>query len=579
MTIPASRLVRVLPGVLLPGGNALSLNGVFLTHSDRVPMGTVQSFPTLETVENFFGSTSIEAILAGKYFAGFSNALTLPGTIYFTQYNSVAVGAYLRSGSFLGTTLAQLQALSGVLVIPIDGRPVTSPNIDLSTATSFSNAADLIQAGLQVASGVFAGQGTVDDGAGGAGNTLTITAVGSGTLHVGDVVAGAGITVGTTITALGTGTGGVGTYTIGGAAQLVTPAVAVTVSSAVTVTYDAQLARFVIHSPTTGVNSTAAYATGSLSVGLKLTAATGAQLSPGAAAAAPAAFMPTVTAATLNWATFTTCFEPVLADKLGFALWVQTTNQRYAYVCWDSDPTPLAGAAPASFAAQCKAGNYVGIYPRYEPATDDGNGRKAAFICGAAASIAYDQPESRITFAYKSQPGLVPDITDAGQAENLEANGYNYYGAYATANETFIMEQTGSSPGPWKWFDPYVNQIWLNAQLQLALIRLMTQQPSIPYNSDGYNLYRQAAQDPIRRALSAGVIRIGVTLSNSQRAQVNTAADGQNVSDAITNFGYYLQILDAPPDVRIERGSPPMKLWYTDGGSIQVVDLASIAIQ
>lgn len=46
------------------------------------------------------------------------------------------------------------------------------------------------------------------------GTTLTVTAVGSGTLTVGYVITGQGVTTGTRITALGSGTGGVGTYTV-----------------------------------------------------------------------------------------------------------------------------------------------------------------------------------------------------------------------------------------------------------------------------------------------------------------------------------------------------------------------------
>jgi hypothetical protein len=44
--------------------------------------------------------------------------------------------------------------------------------------------------------------------------TLTVTAVGSGALEVGDVLSGTGVTAGTTLTALGTGTGGTGTYIV-----------------------------------------------------------------------------------------------------------------------------------------------------------------------------------------------------------------------------------------------------------------------------------------------------------------------------------------------------------------------------
>lgn len=45
--------------------------------------------------------------------------------------------------------------------------------------------------------------------------TLTVTAMISGTIAVGQMVTGTGVAVGTIITALGTGTGGTGTYTVG----------------------------------------------------------------------------------------------------------------------------------------------------------------------------------------------------------------------------------------------------------------------------------------------------------------------------------------------------------------------------
>lgn len=47
-----------------------------------------------------------------------------------------------------------------------------------------------------------------------AATTLTVSAVTSGAVVVGQTIAGSGVTAATTITALGTGTGGVGTYTV-----------------------------------------------------------------------------------------------------------------------------------------------------------------------------------------------------------------------------------------------------------------------------------------------------------------------------------------------------------------------------
>jgi hypothetical protein len=577
MSIPARKLVNVIPSVLEAGGNPLSLNGVLLSNSSRIPLDTVMSFPPGDAVGNFFGPTSIEAILAGIYFSGFNNATMLPSRVYFAQYNAAAVAAYLRSGSFAGVTLAQLQELSGTLIVVIDGETVTTPNIDLSTATSFTNAAALVQAGLQTPGGIFTGTGTIDNGAGAAGNLLTISAVTSGLLHVGDTVTGGVAPAAITVQLTGA-PGGIGTYTVDGAPQDFNPGGTLRVTSNATCTYDAQLARFVISSGDTGDDSTIGYATGTLAAGLKMQLAQGAVISPGGDAATPAAFMPTVALATQNWATFMTCFEPDTDTKFDFATWVQTTNERFAYVAWDSSIGPTQGIDPTSFGALCVAANMDGIYPRYEPATDDGNGRKAAFICGTAASIDFVRTNGRITFAFKGQSGLVADVTDEATYDNLLSNGYNCYAAFATANDNFINEQPGSTPGPWKYFDSYINQIWLNSELQLALVQLMTQQNFIPYNSAGYNLIRAACTDPITRALNAGVIQPGVTLSNLQRAQINSNA-GIPIADSLQNNGYYLQILNAPPEVRAVRGSPPITLWYTDGGSIQHIELASINVQ
>jgi hypothetical protein len=59
----------------------------------------------------------------------------------------------------------------------------------------------------------FAITAKIDNGAGGAGTTLTVT-VTAGVLAPGQVISGAGVTAGTTIVSYGTGTGSTGTYTV-----------------------------------------------------------------------------------------------------------------------------------------------------------------------------------------------------------------------------------------------------------------------------------------------------------------------------------------------------------------------------
>jgi hypothetical protein len=126
--------------------------------------------------------------------------------------------------------------------------------------------------------------------------------------------------------------------------------------------------------------------------------------------------------------------------------------------------------------------------------------------------------------------------------------------------------------------DEYINEIWLNNQFQLALMTLLTEVNSVPYNSDGYGLIESALNDPIVAAVNFGAIRANIPLSSLQAAEVNSAA-GVSISGTLGTRGWYLQILPATAQVRGLRGTPPISFWYMDGGSIQNIALASIVIQ
>jgi hypothetical protein len=83
--------------------------------------------------------------------------------------------------------------------------------------------------------------------------------------------------------------------------------------------------------------------------------------------------------------------------------------------------------------------------------------------------------------------------------------------------------------------------------------------------------------DPITSGINFGSIRTGISLSASQAAQVNQAA-GLDVATIIEQQGYYLQILDPSAQVRGNRGTPIINFWYTDGGAVQKITVASIDI-
>lgn len=570
-SIPASRLAQVIPGVLSAGGNPLSLNSVYITSDPSIPYGVAQPFASAVDVSDWFGPNAPETILANVYFAGFINCTVLPSTLFFAQFNTASLSAYARGASVAALTLAQLQALSGTIALTVDGTLVTSAAINLSGATNFSNAATLVQAGLQTVGNVWSG--TASQAAG----VVTVASTISGSLAIGDVMEGAGVEADSTIISFGTYTVIAGTGTVNVGTSGTVSLGSSTVTKLPTVTYDTLRAAFVITSPTTGANSSIGFpVTGALATGLNLTQATGAVLSQGATANTPAGLMAQIVASTQNWATFLTVAEQTLSVKEAFAAWVQTTNQRYLYVCQDSDATPTTNPnATGSFGNIVNAANDTGVMPVYDVS---GSGVIAAFQTAIAAAINFNQQNGRTTAAFRGQAGLVVQVTDETVYDNLIANGYNCYAAFATANQKFTQNQPGQISGAFKWFDTYIDQIYMNSQFQLALMNLLANVPAVPYVTRGYNLIRAALLDPIKQGLNFGSIVAGVQLSSSQSATLNSATGDTSATATIQNTGWYLQILDPGAIVRGGRGTPEINFYYTDGGSVQQISMSSVDV-
>ncbi|WP_347558574.1 DUF3383 domain-containing protein [Robbsia sp. KACC 23696] len=345
------------------------------------------------------------------------------------------------------------------------------------------------------------------------------------------------------------------------------------------VTYDSVSGAFVITSATTGTASTMAFATGTLAASLFLTSATGAVLSQGAAPATPSSTMAGIIKQTTNWCTFLTLFDPDdgegNAQKLLFSVWTGQQSNRYIYSCWDTDITATESTnASSSLGQLIKAAGISGVVLTYDPE----NTGLAAFVAGAIAAIDFTELNGRITLAFKSQSGLTATVTDEDVADNLIANGYNFYGAYATANDSFIFFYPGSISGTFDWADAYANQIWLTNAIQLAAMTLLTSVKSLPYDPVGYALVRAAYQDPITAAVNFGMMDADVELSALEIAEVNNDA-GTNIATTLQNQGWYLQVLAATAAVRAARATPPCTLWYVDGGSIQKLNLAAVAVQ
>lgn len=343
------------------------------------------------------------------------------------------------------------------------------------------------------------------------------------------------------------------------------------------VTWNAQISAFVFTSSTTGAASTATYATGTLAAGLNLTQATGAVISQGSDAATPGTAMPVFAAAAGDWAGFSTTWEPITADKEAFSAWTGLQGRRYFYAGYDTDVNALTAGNTQTWLYAVQQANEDGTIAIW--AANDAEGAlEAAAVLSWAASLNFIMANGRSTLAERSFSGLTPTVTSNANAAALEANGYNYYGDFATSSTQWQFFYKGQITGQYEWADSYVCQIKLNADLQDAMMNLLTAVGSIPYNAQGYSLIHAALADPITAAANFGTIRTGVTLSASQVQDLYNAI-GADVSQSLNAAGWYLDIKDAAPSTRVARQSPPMTLYYNDGGSVQALSLASIEVQ
>ena len=486
-SIPASEIVTVLPSVLGAGGTAMALNAVII--SDDVKF-VAKEYSNADAVGNDYGTTSDKYKFAQIYFNGFTGSTVKPSALFISKYSAVDSAAKLTGASLRSMSLDQLKAITGAISVTIDGVLKTG-TIDLSAATSFSNAATLIATALTAA-----------------------------------------------------------------------------------VTFDTQLQSFVIASGTTGATSSISFATGAAAEALALTELTGAQLDNVTTVDTATTAMKRLTNYTLNLSTIVAETSTALTDDVQkeIATWVSLQNHRYWLVKYGEEPTALIANNTTNFAGWVAENNVADVTCVY------GTFEHAALCAGYAASLNFSELNGRTTMDFRSTSTLAPSVTDVDDANALESNGYAYYGAFATANDRFIFLRNSIVSGEFKWVDDYLDQIYLNSQLQLAQITGLIANKSISYTEVGKTKVRASAQDPINEMLNFGGIQAGVILSEQQKSIINNEA-GVDAATIIFNQGWYLMIGDATPQVRAARGSFPIKLWYTSGGSVHSINIASINVQ
>ena len=151
------------------------------------------------------------------------NVYIVDGSRRYVWYISSPANAVF-TGSVSGTTLTVTNVSSGTIAInqSLNGLGVLANTVITALGTGTGGIGTYTVNQSQTVAASKLGSSTVGAVVTGSitANVLTVTAVTSGTLHLGQTIYGAGISSNVVITALGTGTGGTGTYTVSGTATV-----------------------------------------------------------------------------------------------------------------------------------------------------------------------------------------------------------------------------------------------------------------------------------------------------------------------------------------------------------------------
>lgn len=343
--------------------------------------------------------------------------------------------------------------------------------------------------------------------------------------------------------------------------------------------YDSTTNTFTFTSSTDGASSTVSYASAGdsgtdLSAMLCMTQDAGAVLSQGVDAMTEAATLNAICAITANWSQFTTLWEVTeQAEAEAYSAWADIDDD-FVYVFWSSDQNMTSALTQDSTIAKALKDKYNCTFMIYSS-----DYATAAFAIAYPATIKWDATQGMKVIFGKSASGLSPMVTDEQVATALDDLGVSFVGQFATRNDEFIIANRGELTGSmYGFYDTLIGSIWLRSKLQTSIMNGFATVNRAPYNSVGYTMLKSWCLDPIALAKNVGVMDEGISLSESQKSQILQEIGNSEAAGELQSKGWFLLVLDPGASVRARRGSPISSLYYSNGGSIQKVNLPVTAV-
>ena len=505
-------------------GNTKVYAGIGLSGNTLIPTSNpVLQFFSADEVKNYFGNSSDEYAASVKYFKSYDGALAKPRYIYFGKFVLAAIAPYLRGGKVTNpvTKLTALQAITtGNITVNVNGVAYATTGIDLSSATSLSNAATLLTTAITTANAALA--------------TAVFTIVYDATFqHFIAAITGTGSTK----------TMGYASST-GGEPTLATLLLFTQAEGAI-LSQGADVA-----DAATNLDNLLPYFTDQYSIG----------------------FVNTIGGLVT---------DTVLLDTSAWVDGENTPAERFAFFLWTNETAIQIEPDTTSIWYQITQAGYAGTAIFDEVLLD--NASRVFAAMGAFASLDLTLASSAITLAFKTQDGLAASVTDSdiaqilnGPPQNPNGKSINYYADVGIngSNTQVKWFYGGYLTGKWKFIDNQVAQIWIAFQFQVALASLFNQLGQVPNDPDGDGQVRAVLSDRAEQSITNGIIAKGVVFDASTVQEIRTTY-GVSAQE-LTNNGYVLVKSASSQAQRQIRESSPWFFLYVKASAIQYLPVNTV---
>lgn len=254
-------------------------------------------------------------------------------------------------------------------------------------------------------------------------------------------------------------------------------------------------------------------------------------------------------------------------DVVALAQWADSQNVRYMF-SYTVNPTNVESI-------QELVKDYDGV-----ALTLDIYNQHAGFMPMAAiAAIDYTRPNAGIDMMYQQFAGVEPSVADNADADKYDGLKVNYYGATQQAGRQVAFYQNGVLQGSISSMGVFANEAWLKDNFFTNLLNLRLGLDSLPASQTGKSLVMNVMADTIELAKYNGVIQVGKTLSQLQKATITEITGNTDAWMSVQSAGYWLS---ADVVEYRENGTQKYKITYLlvygKGDSINFIDGRDILI-